>query len=127
MQHILTSPVYSSTMNKKDASGSHLRELRERAGISVRELARQLDIHHTNIVYWEKTGRVAKVELLPQLASILGVSVEEVLGQPRSKRAPAAPGRLGQIFEAASRLPRRQQQKIIEFVEPFIRQHANGH
>ncbi len=30
------------------SSGSHLHDLRERAGISVRELARQLDIHHTN-------------------------------------------------------------------------------
>ena len=113
-------------MRKADNQDSPLRDLRERAGISVRELARQLDIHHTNIVYWEKTGRVAKTELLPQLAAILGVSVEEVLGQPRPKRAPIAPGKLGQIFEAAARLPRRQQQKIIEFVEPFIRERSKA-
>lgn len=124
MQHILTSTVYTLTMSKTAAQGSHLRDLRERAGISVRELARQLEIHHTNIVYWEKTNRVAKVELLPQIAAILGVSMEEVLGQPRPKRAPIAPGKLGQIFEAAARLPRRQQQKIIEFVEPFIRERS---
>jgi len=124
MQHLLTTPVYSSTMSNAEHTSSHLRDLRERAGISVRELARQLDIHHTNIVYWEKTGRVAKVELLPQLAAILGVSVEEVLGHPRPKRSPVAPGKLGQVFEAASKLPRRQQQKIIEFVEPFIRERS---
>ena len=86
--------------------------------------ARQLAIHHSNIVYWEKTGRVAKTELLPQLAAILGVSVEELLGHPRPKRSPIAPGKLGQVFEAAARLPRRQQQKIIEFVEPFIRERS---
>jgi transcriptional regulator with XRE-family HTH domain len=111
-------------MSNADPISSHLRDLRERAGITVRELARQLDIHHTNIVYWEKTGRVAKVELLPQLAAILGVSVEEVLGQPRPKRSPVTPGKLGQVFEAASKLPRRQQQKILEFVEPFIRERS---
>lgn len=101
---------------------SPLRQLREHAGLSVRELARQLDIHHSNIVYWEKTGRIAKVELLPQMANVLGVSVEEVLGKPRPKRAPVAPGKLGQVFEAAAKLPRRQQQKIIDIVEPFIRE-----
>ena len=106
---------------------SHLRELRERAGLQVRELARQLGIHHTNIVYWEKTDRVAKVEILPQLADALGVTVEELLGFPKPKRLPVAPGKLGQVFEAASRLPRRQQQKIIDFVEPFISTYEREH
>jgi transcriptional regulator with XRE-family HTH domain len=120
LQQFSTGMVYLQTAMAKTKADSHLRALREGAGLSVRELARQLGIHHTNIVYWEKTGRVAKVELLPQLAEALGVTVEEVLGHPKPKRSPVAPGKLGQIFEAASRLPRRQQQKIIEFVEPFI-------
>lgn len=124
MRQLSAIPAYGSTMSNTAPISSHLRDLRERAGITGRELARQLDIHHTNIVYWEKTGRVAKVELLPQLAAILGVSVEEVLGQPRPKCSPVAPGKLGQVFEAASKLPRRQQQKIIEFVEPFIRERS---
>ncbi|MEI6416821.1 MAG: hypothetical protein WCO92_03790 [Verrucomicrobiota bacterium] len=32
--------------------------------------------------------------------------------------------RMGLVLEAASRLPRHQQQKIIEFVDPFIREHT---
>ncbi|MCF6313127.1 MAG: helix-turn-helix transcriptional regulator [Verrucomicrobiales bacterium] len=114
-------------MKTEALPSSPLRELRERAEITTRELARQLNIHHTNIVYWEKTGRVAKVELLPKMAEILGVSVEEILGQPRPKRNPIAPGKLGQVFEAASELPRRQQQKIIDFVEPFIISYHREH
>ncbi len=112
---------------KVDTPISPLRELRVRAGLQVRELARHLGIHHSNIVYWEKTGRVAKVELLPQLAEALGVTVEEVLGQPKPKRAPVAAGKLGQLFEAASRLPRKQQQKIVDFVEPFITTYEREH
>lgn len=110
-------------MNKN--SSSHLRHLRERAEISLRELARQLNIHHTNIVRWEKADRISKADLLPQLASILGVSVEELLGQPHPKQRIVAPsGKLAQMFEEAARLPRRQQQQIIEFVEPFIRERS---
>jgi transcriptional regulator with XRE-family HTH domain len=110
-------------MSKTTDHDSHLRHLRERAGVSVRELARQLSIHHTNIVYWEKTGRVAKVELLPQLASLLGVSVEEVLGQPRPKRAPVAPGKLGRLVETLGKLPRRQQDKMIDMIETLLAGH----
>ena len=112
-----------STGRSPAGEASHLRRLREQAGVSVRELARRLDLHHTNIVYWEKTGRVAKAELLPQLAAILGVSVEEVLGQPRPKRAPQAPGKLGQVVATLSQLPRRQQEKIIETIETLLAGH----
>lgn len=58
----------------------------------------------------------------PQMANVLGVSVEEVLGKPCPKRAPVDPGKLGQVFEAASKPPQRKQQKIIDIVEPFIRE-----
>jgi len=118
--------VYFTSMPEVEISESHLRQLRERAGLSVRELARQIDTHHTNVSYWERTGRIGKSEFLAPVAQALGVTVEEVLGLPRSKQGPTPGGRLGQIFEAASRLPRRQQQKIIEFVEPFVAQHSNG-
>ncbi len=38
----------------------------------------------------------------------------------------AAKGRLQLVFESAAKLPRRQQDKIAEFVEAFVAQHANG-
>ena len=60
---------------------------------------------------------------MPQLAAILGVSVEEVLGQPRLKRAPQAPGKLGQVVATLSQLPRRQQEKIIETIETLLAGH----
>ena len=55
------------------------------------------------------------------------MSVEEVLGQaPTDKASKRGPSKLGRVFEAAARLPRRQQEKIIEFVQPFINSQANG-
>lgn len=104
---------------------SHLRTLRERAGLSVRELASQIKTHHTTLSYWERTGKVGNTEFIAPIASALGVSVEEVLGLPKQKKNSSPGGKLGQTFEAASKLSRRQQQKIVDIVAPFIREHAS--
>jgi transcriptional regulator with XRE-family HTH domain len=44
---------------------SRLRGLREAAGLSLRELARQIGEDHSNIRYWETTGKPPRSELLP--------------------------------------------------------------
>ncbi len=45
----------------------------------------------------------------------------------RPSRGTGPAGKLRQLFEAASRLPRSQQQKVAAVLEPFILQHANSH
>jgi transcriptional regulator with XRE-family HTH domain len=105
---------------------SNLRRLREAAGISVRELARQIGESHTNVSYWERSGQIPRSDVLAPMARSLGVTVHELLGQPRPGRMTTPAGRLGQVFEQVSRLPRRQQQKVLDILEPFVRQHANG-
>ena len=50
----------------------------------------------------------------------LGVSVEVVLGEPNPSKGKTPGGKLGEVFEAASHLPRRQQQKIAEVVEGML-------
>lgn len=109
---------------EKPHSESHLARLRENAGLTVRELARQLDTDHTTVLYWERTGKVAKTELLLSLARIFGVSVEEILGEPKPRRVPIPGGKLGQAFEAAAKLPRSKQEKVIALLEAFVDQHA---
>ena len=61
-----------------------------------------------------------------KMAQPLAVSVDELLGvAPPKPKKQAAKGRLQLVFEAASKLPRRQQDKIAEFVEAFVKQHAD--
>lgn len=117
--------VYFLTV--KEEPSSHIRKLRERAGLTVRELARQIGTNHPNVLYWEKTGQVAKTEFVAPLAAALGVTVEEILGLPRSRQGPTPGGKLGKIFESAARLPRSQQQKIIDMAEAYIAQYEQGH
>ena len=40
------------------------------------------------------------------------------------KRGSGPTGKMKQLFEAGSRFPRSQQQKIAAIIEPFIAQHA---
>ena len=108
--------------------GRRLRALREAAGISQRELARQLETHHSNVGFWERTGTAPRGSLLPKMARTLGVSVEEILGSSGdSPKRPAVPGgRVGQVFGKVSKLPRRQQKKILDVVEAFVAQTGDG-
>ncbi len=112
--------VYFVSMSEEVDSVIDLTELRESAGLSVRELARQLDIHHTTILKWETAGKVAKADYLLPMSQILGVTIEELLGQPKPRRATAPGGKLGQVFREVSELPRRKQQRIVEVVEDML-------
>jgi hypothetical protein len=62
-------------------SSEPLLYLREAAGLSVRELARQIGESNTNVSYWESSGQIPRSDVLAPLAKVLGVSVEELLGK----------------------------------------------
>ncbi|OQB94343.1 MAG: helix-turn-helix protein [Verrucomicrobia bacterium ADurb.Bin118] len=115
--------LYDSDMAR---AASRLRELRERAGLSLRELARQIGEDHSNVGYWERSGKIPRSDVLIPIAKALGVTVEELLGEARPKRVLSPGGRMRQLFEAASKLPRSQQEKVLAVLEPFVTAHANG-
>ena len=123
MQALFLTRPYDADMAK---IASRLRTFREASGLSQRELARQIGQDQSNIRYWEQSGNLPRSDVLIPMAQALGVSVEELLGEARPKRVVAPGGKLGQVFQEALRLPRRQQAKLAEFVKVFIAQHANG-
>jgi transcriptional regulator with XRE-family HTH domain len=113
----------------KKSAGPHtpLRALREAAGLSQRELARLIGQEQSNVRYWETSGTLPRSDVLIPIARALGVTVEELLGHPPSrKRTGTPPGKLGQLFDNVARLPRRQQEKIIELLEPYVSHHAKA-
>lgn len=128
MQAHLLAVAYADAVNTPDPQrGLHLRALREAAGLSQRDLAARLGIHHSNIGYWERSGQPPRSDLLPAMADALGVSIEQLLGrQTRRAHAVAPNGRSRLAFQAVSRLPKRQQQKIVEVVEALVAQHTAG-
>jgi len=61
------------------------------------------------------------------MAWALGVSVDELLGETdKNRRAGAEPtGRMRRLFEAVSKLPRSQKEKIAAVIEAFVNQHSD--
>jgi transcriptional regulator with XRE-family HTH domain len=128
MQALFTSQGILGDMSEKVSQkrGKRLRALREAAGLSQRELAQRLEVHHSNIGFWESGSVPPRSEVLPTMADIFGVRVEELLGHEAKRRPVAAPsGRARLAFEKVSKLPKRQQQKILEVVEALVAQHAS--
>jgi len=105
-----------------NSSSSKLRALREASGLSQRELARQIDERQSNVSFWERTGAHPRSDKLALIAQALGVSVEELLGHDKPKRAAAPGGKVRHVFAQVQRLPRRQQDKIVEVVTALLAQ-----
>lgn len=114
-------------LTQRPAYGQHLTALRETAGLTQLQLAAKLGVPQSNITYWERSEKPPRGDVLAKLADALSVSADELLGltPPKPKRQPAK-GKLQQVFEAAAKLPRRQQSKIADVVEAFVNQHTNG-
>jgi len=109
--------------------GERLAALREAAGLTQAQVAAQLGITQHAYAYWERNPVALRPEQLLQLAAALHTNVEALVGQPPAQRRNGGGGPAGkarQLFEAVSRLPRRQQEKIFAILEPFVREHASS-
>lgn len=110
--------------------GARLLALRKAAGLTQAELAHRIGEIQANISFWEYADKPPRSDILTKMAKALGVSVEQILGEaPAPSELPplaSSPGPLGQVqraFEAVRKLPRRQQQKIVEVVLAFVNEH----
>ncbi|MDX2227286.1 MAG: helix-turn-helix transcriptional regulator [Verrucomicrobiae bacterium] len=122
------SMLYNGAMKPKahrPPLDQHIASLREAAGLSQAQLAHLVGVHHSNIGFWEVSGTAPRGEVLPKLAKALGVSVDEFLKVESKPKKSVAKGRLQKIFEAASKLPRRQQEKVADVLEAFVSQQSN--
>lgn len=109
--------------------GEHLATMRNKAGLSQEELAKKIGTPQQNIAYWEQSNKPPRSEVLMAIADALKVRVEALLvedGEFSIKKKGGPEGRLRKIFEEASNLPRRQQEKVAEFVSVFVKQYAIG-
>jgi transcriptional regulator with XRE-family HTH domain len=111
----------------RPSQGARLLALRNAAGLSQAELARLVGETQANISFWERTDKPPRSDVLPKLAKVLGVSLEALLGDhsapqklPSLASAPGPAGQVQRAFEEVRRLPRRQQQKIIDVVLAFV-------
>jgi transcriptional regulator with XRE-family HTH domain len=106
-------------------------ELRKGAGLSQYELARYLGVPQPNIAFWEQSEKPPRSEVLPKMAAALGVSVEDLLigetGKAASRKTATSNGRpagkVREVFDRVSKLPRRQQEHIVNWVSAYVSQY----
>jgi transcriptional regulator with XRE-family HTH domain len=111
----------------RPAFGQRLNGLREVAGLTQAQVADKLGMSQRAYSHWERRPVALRPEQLQSLAVVLNIPVGTLLANGENKPRGSGPaGKMRQLFEAASKLPRSQQEKILDILQPFIREHANG-
>ncbi len=124
-----TQPMSRKLSKPRPPQASRLVALRSAAGLTQHELARLVGESQANIAFWERSEKPPRSDVLPKLAQVLGVSVVDLLVSDQTpvqlppRPVPVLRGRMQEVFEKVSRLPRRQQEKIVEFVAVFVAQY----
>jgi len=121
-------PGYSSDMimgrpakTKRTAFGERLVAARQELGLSQAQVAEKLSVTQQSYGGWERRETALKPEHLVQLAEILGVTVDYLLGKENARKHSGGPvGKARQIFERVSKLPRATQQRILANVEDAL-------
>ncbi len=109
--------------------GQRLSALRKARGITQREFADRLGTTREMVDYYERRAVNPALDVVRGCAKALNVPVIELLGSEdnnngRKRRGTGPTGKMRRLFEAASQLPRSQQEKITALLEPFIAHHA---
>jgi len=127
MNPLYNLPMARTLTKPRPRQGELLRQFRLAAGLSQRELAELIGETQQNVAFWEQSDKPPRSDVLPRLAQALGVRVEDLL-QPgaESLRRSGPAGKLRKVFEEVSALPRRQQDKVVEFVSAFVCQYRQG-
>ena len=100
--------------------GSRLASIREEKGISQNELAQAMGVTQCAVAHWERRSISLTPEQIVKLSRALDVSLDQLFGGKNMPVRKGYSGKMRSLFEEASKLPRRQQEKILEFVEPYI-------
>ncbi len=103
--------------------GERLFVARTAAGLSQAQVAEKLGLTQTAYAFWERHPVALRPDQIKKLAGILKVTVEELFADNGSSRRGGPVGKMRRLFEAASDLPRSQQQKVQALLEAFVNQH----
>lgn len=127
-------PAYDPLVPRKlskprPKQGARLAALRRAAGLTQGELAHAVGETQQNIAFWEQASKPPRSDVLPKLARALGVRLEDLLGDDPvvfERRRSGPVGRLEKVLDDARKLPRRQQDLVVQFVETLLNQNKKA-
>lgn len=62
--------------------------MRRRAGYTVEQLAERLSVTRATIYFWEQGRYLPNAGLLPELAEILGCTIDDLFADPNEEHTP---------------------------------------
>jgi len=129
MASIIT--LYQHMTSKNDAAffqqlGRQITTLRKAQHLTQVQLAEILGISQQYVQAFEAGRRKVPSSMLPTLAQLFGVSLEELVGMPTPKNRRGPTPKLQQQLERISQLPRAKQRFVIEMLDTVLQQAANG-
>jgi transcriptional regulator with XRE-family HTH domain len=105
--------------------GKRIAQARKDHGMTQQQLAEELGIAQQTLAHYEGARLRVPASLLPQLAAILGVPVEALIGQPVKRAAKRGPApKLQQHMERISQLPKPKQKFVMEMLETVLAQQS---
>lgn len=127
----------TTTMNTQDeqffkALGARIAQARKEHGMTQQQLAEQLGIAQQTLAHYEVGRARLPVSMLPVLARLLMLSLDELMGQGiqsaaagaarrgTTKRGPVS--RLHQQIDAVEQLPKTKQQFVSQMLETVLAQ-----
>jgi transcriptional regulator with XRE-family HTH domain len=116
-------PAKTIIVSKKDL-GTRLRALRQQRGITQVELALAMRLTQSNVSAIERGARGITIHQVVELAKILSVSTDEILGQPSTPVGKTPPTMKDRRFlrrlQMIERLPKRDQQALLRTIDAFL-------
>ncbi len=102
--------------------GERLAQLRKAAGYTQVELAAEPGISQRMVGYYESPNSTPPANLLPQIATVLGVSIDEMFGRSTKRRLAKQDGdsRLRRRLLAIEKLDLAEKRQVLQLIDAFI-------
>lgn len=125
MANLIT--VWFDSMNAENTEffkvvGQRVAQLRTEHGLTQNELAEMAGVKQYVIASYETGRRRIPASLLPVVAKILGVSVEDIVGEAKGKTKRGPPSRLERQIQQVRSLPDSKQRFVSEFLDTVLQQ-----
>lgn len=102
--------------------GQRLAGLRKAAGFTQIELAAELGVSQRMVAYYESPQATPPANLLPQIATVLGVSIDDLFGRAPKRRLAKQEGdsRLRRRLLAIEKLDVADKRQVLQVIDAFI-------
>jgi transcriptional regulator with XRE-family HTH domain len=101
--------------------GARLAELRKAAGYTQIEFAQEVGISQRMVAYYENPEAHPPAHLLSDMARVLGITTDEILGAAPARRVKkVGNSRLERRLQQIEKLPPQEKRQVLQVIDAFI-------